>query len=232
MTTARLIESASAHLRLDEARAFVHAHLPHGDVWLVGASRGAADDLARAIAVQAGATVGLHRFSLTQLAVYLAGPELAAVDLAPVTYLGFGGGRRAGGVRGPARRDASLFLARRADAGISAGARAHAAGTAAGRCRRGGAGGGAPAARRLGFGGAARPLRGAVSRRACDRSRAPVSGGHRRIERRAPGARPGARPARRGRRLGRRIRLRQSADPAFRRRRPIRLQRSRHRSVW
>ena len=35
-----------------------------GDVWIVAASRGAADDLARAIAAEAGATIGLHRFSL------------------------------------------------------------------------------------------------------------------------------------------------------------------------
>jgi RecB family exonuclease len=84
----RLIESSSAQLRLDEARAFVQTHARDGDVWLVGASRGAVDDLARSIAAQAGATVGLHRFSLTQLALHLAGPVLASQGLAPVTYLG------------------------------------------------------------------------------------------------------------------------------------------------
>jgi ATP-dependent helicase/nuclease subunit B len=84
----RLIESSSAQLRLREARAFVETHAARGDVWLVGASRGAVDDLARAIAVAAGATIGLHRFSLTQLAARLAAPVLAAQGLAPVTYLG------------------------------------------------------------------------------------------------------------------------------------------------
>ena len=84
----RLIESSSAQLRLQEARAFVATHAARGDVWLVGASRGAVDDLARGIAAQAGATVGLHRFSLTQLALHLAGPVLASQGLAPVTYLG------------------------------------------------------------------------------------------------------------------------------------------------
>jgi hypothetical protein len=84
----RLIESSSAPLRLQEARAFVETHAARGDVWLVGASRGAVDDLARAIAAQAGATVGVHRFSLTQLALHLAGPVLASQGLAPVTYLG------------------------------------------------------------------------------------------------------------------------------------------------
>ena len=41
----RLIESSSAQLRLQEARAFVETHAARGDVWLVGASRGAVDDL-------------------------------------------------------------------------------------------------------------------------------------------------------------------------------------------
>ena len=84
----RLIESSSAQLRLQEARAFVETHAALGDVWLVGASRGAVDDLARSIAAAAGATIGLHRFSLTQLAARLAAPILAAQGLAPVTYLG------------------------------------------------------------------------------------------------------------------------------------------------
>src|SRR5207247_402072 len=44
--------------------------------------------LARAIAVSSGATIGLHRFSLTQLAARLAAPILASQGLAPVTYLG------------------------------------------------------------------------------------------------------------------------------------------------
>src|SRR5205809_8096657 len=84
----RLIESSSAQLRLQEARAFVETHAARGDVWLVGASRGAVDDLARAIAASSGATLGMHRFSLSQLALHLAGPVLASQGLAPVTYLG------------------------------------------------------------------------------------------------------------------------------------------------
>ena len=84
----RLIESSSAQLRIDAARAFVERHARHGDVWLVGASRGSVDDLARGIASRTGATIGLHRFSLTQLAARLAAPVLADQELAPVTYLG------------------------------------------------------------------------------------------------------------------------------------------------
>lgn len=84
----RLIESSSARLRLDQARAFVRAHAARGDVWIVAASRGAADDLARTIAAEAGATIGLHRFSLGQLALRLAGPVLADDERAPATFLG------------------------------------------------------------------------------------------------------------------------------------------------
>src|SRR3954470_2925009 len=84
----RLIESSSAQKRLEAARAFVEARAKHGDVVIVGASRGAADDLARRIAADSGATLGIHRFSVTQLAARLAAPVLAAQELAPVTYLG------------------------------------------------------------------------------------------------------------------------------------------------
>jgi CRISPR/Cas system-associated exonuclease Cas4 (RecB family) len=83
-----LIESSSAQLRLDAARDFVQAHARRGDVWLIGASRGSVDDLARTIASRTGATIGLHRFSFTQLAARLAAPVLADRELAPVTYLG------------------------------------------------------------------------------------------------------------------------------------------------
>src|SRR3954469_19818698 len=84
----RLIESSSAQIRLEAARAFVEARAKHGDVVIVGASRGAAGDLARRIAGEIGATLGIHRFSVTQLAARLAAPILAAQELAPVTYLG------------------------------------------------------------------------------------------------------------------------------------------------
>jgi CRISPR/Cas system-associated exonuclease Cas4 (RecB family) len=83
-----LIESAAAQLRLDAARAFVERHMQRGDVLIVAASRGAADDFARTIASSRGATIGLHRFSLTQLAARLAAPVLAAQGVAPSSPLG------------------------------------------------------------------------------------------------------------------------------------------------
>jgi ATP-dependent helicase/nuclease subunit B len=83
-----LVESAAAEVRLDAARAFVERHMPHGDVLIVAASRGAADDLARGIAARSGATVGIHRFSLTQVAARIASPALAAQGVAPSSPLG------------------------------------------------------------------------------------------------------------------------------------------------
>src|SRR5688500_1668879 len=72
LSKTRLIESSSAQLRLDEAYEFAREHTRHGDVWLVGASRGAVDDLSRRVALETGAAIGLHRFSLPQLAARLA----------------------------------------------------------------------------------------------------------------------------------------------------------------
>ncbi|HXG54521.1 MAG TPA: PD-(D/E)XK nuclease family protein [Vicinamibacterales bacterium] len=84
----RVLESSATHMRLAEARAFVRDRAARGDVLIVSASRGAADDLARSIAVESGATIGLHRFSLTQLAARLAAPSLAGEGRAVATGLG------------------------------------------------------------------------------------------------------------------------------------------------
>ena len=84
----RVVESSATELRLAEARVFVRDRAVQGDVAIVGASRGAADDLARSIARATGATIGIHRFSLTQLAARLAAPIVAAEGRAPATALG------------------------------------------------------------------------------------------------------------------------------------------------
>lgn len=68
----RVVTSPSAAARLDAAVRFL-ARFPLGtEQIIVGASRGAADDLARAIASRCGATFGLTRFSLTELAAQAA----------------------------------------------------------------------------------------------------------------------------------------------------------------
>jgi len=84
----RVVESSATELRLDEACAFVRDRASRGDVLIVGGSRGAADDLARSIAIESGATIGLHRFSLTQLAARLAAPTLAGTGRTVATGLG------------------------------------------------------------------------------------------------------------------------------------------------
>ncbi len=60
----RVVESPSAEARIAAALAFVAAQPPATEVMVVGASREAADDLARRATVAAGATFGIHRASL------------------------------------------------------------------------------------------------------------------------------------------------------------------------
>src|SRR5581483_3223217 len=64
----QVIVSTSAAARLAAATEFLSKQPKAAEVAIIGASRGAADDLARAVARRAGATFGIARFSLTQLA--------------------------------------------------------------------------------------------------------------------------------------------------------------------
>jgi CRISPR/Cas system-associated exonuclease Cas4 (RecB family) len=83
----RIVESSEAALRLATAHEWLLTHADRGAV-IVGASRGAADDLARAVAQARGGALGLHRFSFTQLAAHLAAPVLASRGTVPVTRVG------------------------------------------------------------------------------------------------------------------------------------------------
>src|SRR5687767_1805706 len=83
----RIIESSEAALRLEAAKEWLLTHAVRGAV-IVSASRGAADDLARAVAKARGGALGLHRFSFTQLAAHLAAPVLASRGAVPVTRVG------------------------------------------------------------------------------------------------------------------------------------------------
>lgn len=84
----QIVESAFAAARLDAAVAFLRSFPPSQPITIVGATRGAADDLARRIAAERGATIGLARFSLTQLAARVAATRLAGRGVAPATLLG------------------------------------------------------------------------------------------------------------------------------------------------
>ncbi|MFI5077234.1 MAG: PD-(D/E)XK nuclease family protein, partial [Vicinamibacteria bacterium] len=77
----------SAASRLDAARAFALGYPASQPLRIVAATRGAADDLARSIARARPATIGLSRFSLTQLAARIAAPRLAGRGIAPASAL-------------------------------------------------------------------------------------------------------------------------------------------------
>ena len=84
----RVVSSRAIDDRLGAAADFIDALGPAAEVLVVGATREAADDLAREISLRHGATFGLHRLSLVQLAARCAAPELARRGQAPITGLG------------------------------------------------------------------------------------------------------------------------------------------------
>ncbi len=109
----QVVQSPSGAERLRRASGFVRAFPSSTELLIVGASREAVNDFVRALSggawlkpgttsdarltpgttsdarsVDARATFGLHRFTLTQFAARLAAVELAARGLAPATPLG------------------------------------------------------------------------------------------------------------------------------------------------
>src|SRR5262245_43935516 len=84
----RVVSSTSAAARLAAAVDFLSNRPSSAEIVIVGASRGAADDFARAIGSRAGATFGLSRFSLTELAARIAADGLAGMKRAPGTDAG------------------------------------------------------------------------------------------------------------------------------------------------
>jgi ATP-dependent helicase/nuclease subunit B len=84
----RVCVSSSAAERLSCARDVVRGCVPGTRVLIVGASRGAADDLARDVAASVPATFGLQRVSLTQLAARTAILTLAGEGRTSSTRLG------------------------------------------------------------------------------------------------------------------------------------------------
>src|SRR5262245_7658208 len=85
----RVVQSGSVRIRLREAHRFVSQFPAGTEILLLGASRGAVDDLSRALLMEKGATFGLHRLSFTQLAARLAASDLAARGEAPASTLGY-----------------------------------------------------------------------------------------------------------------------------------------------
>src|SRR5262249_10112978 len=87
-TPMRVVLSSSAAVRVAAAREFLAGHPPGSEVVVIGASRGAADDLARDVARRAGATFGLTRFSLTEVAARAATARLAGARRVPGSTAG------------------------------------------------------------------------------------------------------------------------------------------------
>jgi ATP-dependent helicase/nuclease subunit B len=84
----RIYISSLAADRLSVARDLLRARAPIIPTLVIGASRGAADDLARDVAAGQPATFGLQRVSLTQLAARSAIVALASEGHTPSTWLG------------------------------------------------------------------------------------------------------------------------------------------------
>jgi len=83
-----LVKSFSAAERSNLASRFVRSFPAGTELFLVGASRDAVDDLVRGLARSVAATFGLHRFSLTQFAARLAIGKLAAAGVTPSSAVG------------------------------------------------------------------------------------------------------------------------------------------------
>lgn len=83
----RLVVSPRSEERLTAAETFLFEAPPHAEVLLVGASRGAALDLAARIGAKRGATFGIHRLTLGRLAARLAAIDLAKRNLVPASPL-------------------------------------------------------------------------------------------------------------------------------------------------
>jgi CRISPR/Cas system-associated exonuclease Cas4 (RecB family) len=79
----RIVTSTSAAARLAAAAHALATRLPSQETLVIGASRGAADDLTRAVTRRAGATFGVIRFSLTELAARAAALQPAGPRRAP-----------------------------------------------------------------------------------------------------------------------------------------------------
>ena len=82
-----ILGSPAAAVRVAAAADTLRRGLAIGEAVVVGESRDAADDLAREVARDAGATFGLYRFSLRQIARRIAAVDLAQRGLAPATRL-------------------------------------------------------------------------------------------------------------------------------------------------
>ena len=83
-----VVTSAAGHDRITHARDWLKASAPAEEVLIIGATLGAANELARNLAQDKRASFGYHRLSFGQLASALARPVLAAQRTVPLAALG------------------------------------------------------------------------------------------------------------------------------------------------
>src|SRR5262245_32742414 len=84
----RIFVAASSAARLEAAAEFLRQFPADHPITIVAATRGAADDFARSVACERGATLGVTRLSLTQLAARTAVIAIAAEGKTPSSGLG------------------------------------------------------------------------------------------------------------------------------------------------
>src|SRR5262245_41350375 len=106
MSSFRIFEAASSAARLEAAAKFLRHFPADHPITIVAATRGAADDFARSVAAERGATLGVMRLSLTQLAARTAVVAMAAEG--KTSSSGLGAEAVAARAVFTARRDASL----------------------------------------------------------------------------------------------------------------------------
>src|SRR6516162_6781498 len=83
-----VITSAASHHRVARGRDWLKARAPTEEILIIGATLGAANELARSLAQDKRASFGYHRLTFGQLASALARPVLAAQRTVPLAALG------------------------------------------------------------------------------------------------------------------------------------------------
>src|SRR6516225_3797444 len=83
-----VITSAASHHRVARGRDWLKACAPTEEILIIGATLGAANELARSLAQDKRASFGYHRLTFGQLASALARPVLAAQRTVPLGALG------------------------------------------------------------------------------------------------------------------------------------------------
>jgi hypothetical protein len=86
--TATVVTSVGSLSRIDRARAWLETRDAAEEVLILGASLGAANELARSLAKTRGAAFGWHRLTLPQLAASIASPVLTERELASISQIG------------------------------------------------------------------------------------------------------------------------------------------------